>query len=633
MTRAPPPSRARRRGISRARVRRRRRGRPRLPPAVDHRPRSRATSRSGTRPARSRSSSTARSTTSASSATRARRPWPSVLDARRHRGHRPPLRGARRRCVERLNGMFAFALWDEARRELLLARDRFGKKPLYYARARPIAALRLGAQGAARAPALPDGARPRQPLALPRARVRADAALDLRGRPEAARRATSCAGATAGRRSSGTGTSRSSAGPSDDRDRRRVRRGVRRSGSAKPFGAGSMSDVPLGAFLSGGIDSSSVVAMMVERCRPRAREDVLDRLRRAELRRVGARAARGASTSAPTTTRRSSRPSVMLDLLPAVVDVPRRAVRRRVDPADLPALAVHARVGHGRARRRRRATSCSPGYPTFPAERVARLYAMPRAAPRARRRSARRPAAGLHGELQLRLQAQALPARGGGCRRTCATRRGSARSRRPSRPRCSTGSRPIRSRSSGARSPRRRRRARLERLIYLYAKTYLQDDILVKVDRASMACSLEVRAPFLDVELVEFLGRVPPRLKLRRFDTKHLLKRAMARRLPAGIADRPKKGFGIPVAELVQERAARAAAGRAVPGPPAAPGDLRRREVQRLRRRAPRRAAATTASSSGRCFVFQLWHRRWVGGALDELAQPSSRPQRLRGPA
>src|SRR5207247_444785 len=56
----------------------------------------------------------------------------------------------------------------------------------------------------------------------------------------------------------------------------------------------------------------------------------------------------------------------------------------------------------------------------------------------------------------------------------------------------------------------------LERLVYLYANSYLQDDILVKVDRASMACSLEVRAPFLDVELVDFLGRVPPGLKLRR---------------------------------------------------------------------------------------------------------------------
>ena len=92
----------------------------------------------------------------------------------------------------------------------------------------------------------------------------------------------------------------------------------------------------------------------------------------------------------------------------------------------------------------------------------------------------------------------------------------------------------------------------VDRLVYAYAKTYLQDDILVKVDRASMACSLEVRAPFLDVELVEFLGRVPSRLKLRRFQTKHLLKRAMADVLPPGIAGRPKKGFGIPVAEWLK---------------------------------------------------------------------------------
>ena len=93
---------------------------------------------------------------------------------------------------------------------------------------------------------------------------------------------------------------------------------------------------------------------------------------------------------------------------------------------------------------------------------------------------------------------------------------------------------------------------RIERLIYLYAKTYLEDDVLVKVDRASMACSLEVRAPFLDVELVEFLGRVPSRLKLHRFGTKELLKRALKDVLPPGIAERPKKGFGIPVAEWLK---------------------------------------------------------------------------------
>ena len=80
------------------------------------------------------------------------------------------------------------------------------------------------------------------------------------------------------------------------------------------------------------------------------------------------------------------------------------------------------------------------GYPTFPAERVARLYAVPQA-PRtsawSRRSSTGCPV--VDRELQPRLQAQAVPARGGGAARTSATRRGSARSRRPSRPRCSTG--------------------------------------------------------------------------------------------------------------------------------------------------------------------------------------------------
>ncbi len=92
---------------------------------------------------------------------------------------------------------------------------------------------------------------------------------------------------------------------------------------------------------------------------------------------------------------------------------------------------------------------------------------------------------------------------------------------------------------------------RARRLIYLYAKTYLQDDILVKVDRASMACSLEVRAPFLDVELVEFLSRVPSRLKLRRLDTKHLLKRAMADVLPRA-SQACEEGLRYPRRRLVQ---------------------------------------------------------------------------------
>ena len=90
----------------------------------------------------------------------------------------------------------------------------------------------------------------------------------------------------------------------------------------------------------------------------------------------------------------------------------------------------------------------------------------------------------------------------------------------------------------------------LERLQYLCMKLYLQDDILVKVDRASMANSLEVRAPFLDYELVEFASRINPVYKLRgMLGTKYILKRAMRGLLPRSIIHRRKAGFMVPLAQ------------------------------------------------------------------------------------
>jgi len=93
---------------------------------------------------------------------------------------------------------------------------------------------------------------------------------------------------------------------------------------------------------------------------------------------------------------------------------------------------------------------------------------------------------------------------------------------------------------------------RMTLLQYLDLKLYLQEAILVKVDRASMACSLEVRAPFLDYELVEFVMRLPSRLKLKGFTSKYILKRAMKKFLPPKVVHRPKKGFGVPIAKWVK---------------------------------------------------------------------------------
>lgn len=78
-------------------------------------------------------------------------------------------------------------------------------------------------------------------------------------------------------------------------------------------------------------------------------------------------------------------------------------------------------------------------------------------------------------------------------------------------------------------------------------KTYLPDDILAKVDRMSMANSLEVRTPFLDHRVVEFAAALPSNLKLRGLRTKYLLKRSMAKRLPRQILKRGKQGFSIPM--------------------------------------------------------------------------------------
>lgn len=78
-------------------------------------------------------------------------------------------------------------------------------------------------------------------------------------------------------------------------------------------------------------------------------------------------------------------------------------------------------------------------------------------------------------------------------------------------------------------------------------RTYLPDDLLIKTDRSSMAVSLETRAPFLDVRVIELAARIPLNLKLRGRTTKYILKRAARGLLPDAIIDRPKHGFGVPL--------------------------------------------------------------------------------------
>lgn len=86
-------------------------------------------------------------------------------------------------------------------------------------------------------------------------------------------------------------------------------------------------------------------------------------------------------------------------------------------------------------------------------------------------------------------------------------------------------------------------------IIYLYLRMYMMDGVLVKVDRASMYNSLEVRTPFLDTDVVDFANSLPLKLKLCGLTTKYILKKLMEDKLPKEIVHRPKKGFGVPMAE------------------------------------------------------------------------------------
>ena len=87
---------------------------------------------------------------------------------------------------------------------------------------------------------------------------------------------------------------------------------------------------------------------------------------------------------------------------------------------------------------------------------------------------------------------------------------------------------------------------------YLDFRLYLEDDLLVKIDRASMACSLELRTPYLDHRLIEFAASLPAQLKVPTVQLKHLLKKAVSIWLPRRIVYRQKRGFSVPVAEWMR---------------------------------------------------------------------------------
>ena len=90
------------------------------------------------------------------------------------------------------------------------------------------------------------------------------------------------------------------------------------------------------------------------------------------------------------------------------------------------------------------------------------------------------------------------------------------------------------------------------RLLFTYLRTYLMDQVMTKVDRASMANSLEARSPFLDVDVVDLALGLPYEFKYRKFTDKRILRSLMRGKLPPSVTERKKKGFGVPLGRWLQ---------------------------------------------------------------------------------
>lgn len=94
---------------------------------------------------------------------------------------------------------------------------------------------------------------------------------------------------------------------------------------------------------------------------------------------------------------------------------------------------------------------------------------------------------------------------------------------------------------------------KLNQMLAIDYKTYLVDDVLTKVDKATMSTSLEGREPLLDYRIIEFTAQLPSHLKYNKGEKKWLLKQIAHRYLPIEVMDRPKKGFGVPLTEWFRE--------------------------------------------------------------------------------
>jgi asparagine synthase (glutamine-hydrolysing) len=457
------------------------------------------------------------------------------------------------RCVERFRGMFAFALWDRNRKTFFLARDRLGVKPLFYA----LLADGTLLFGSELKSLLAHGGLPREmdPLAVeeyfalgyvaePRTIFRSAHKLPpahtltlVRGQPLPPPREYWDVRFT------------TDAAIGLDEACEELRRRLAESVKLR-----MISEVPLGAFLSGGVDSSAVVATMagvssgpVQTCSIAFDDPAYDEAAFAQMVADRYRTDHFVQTV-------QSDDFDLIDTLAHCYDEPY---------ADSSAIPTY-RVCQLARQRVTVALSGDGGDESFGGYRRYRLHMMEERMRAAMPLALRRPVFGTLGRLYPK--ADWAPR----VLRAKTTFEGMARTsvegyfhsmsllRQPVRSRLYSAK--LRSALGGydAREVFERHAARadtddaLALIQYIDMKTYLVGDINTKVDRASMAHSLEVREPLMDHPLVEWVATLPSSLKLDGSESKLLLKRAMEPALPRDVLYRPKMGFAVPLARWLR---------------------------------------------------------------------------------
>ncbi|MGH9752305.1 MAG: asparagine synthase (glutamine-hydrolyzing) [Blastocatellia bacterium] len=447
------------------------------------------------------------------------------------------------RCVDRLRGMFAFAIWDSQERRLFLARDRVGKKPLHYAMAGRTLVFGSEIKSLLQHPGVKREVNPQAISDFLSFGYVPDPATAFDGvyKLPPGHTLTFKDGLISMRRywdfdySGDLGEE----GPREPEAREEDYIERLRELIAESVRLRLESEVPLGAFLSGGIDSSFVVAMMAREMQVKTfsigfSDAGFDELRYARI------AARHFGSD-------HHEFVVTPDVCRLVEEIVWHHDEPFADVSSIPTYVVskmarqHVTValsGDG-------GDEVFGGYERYVVDRQRRRYErVPAFLRRGLLRASQALPQGVYGKRFLRNIALEPTARYVDSviyfDRDAQLNLLSEDARREL-----AGYNPAERFERTFAAPASR--SRLERLLYLDSKTYLPGDILVKVDRMSMANSLETRAPLLDHRLIEFAQTIPETFKLRGLETKYILKRAAEGLVPNEIINRPKRGFDVPI--------------------------------------------------------------------------------------